>query len=109
LNLEKDLSPEHLVTIKLSNEASRKLRTALIYGIRLKRAYVIFAVSLSRMGRVLQLTVGKVAFACYSSSSRSSPICLAWEQYKLAQVGYSVAIRFLNDLLQKIQMEKNHI
>jgi len=45
-----------------------------------------FAVSLSRWGRVLRLQVGKVAFACYSISSRSSLICLAWEQYKLAQV-----------------------
>jgi len=32
------------------------------------------------------LPVGKVAFACYSSSSRYSLIFLAWEQYKLAQV-----------------------
>jgi len=31
------------------------------------------------------LPVGKVAFACYSSSSRSL-ICLAWKQYKLVQV-----------------------
>jgi len=34
----------------------------------------------------MRLLVGKVAFACYSSSSRSSLICLAWEQCKLAQV-----------------------
>jgi len=34
----------------------------------------------------MRLPLGKVAFACYSSSSRSSLICLAWEQYKLAQV-----------------------
>jgi len=45
-----------------------------------------FAVSVSRWGRVLRLQVGKVAFACYSISSRSSLIRLAWEQYKLAQV-----------------------
>jgi len=32
------------------------------------------------------LSAGKVTFACYSSSSTSSLICLAWEQYKLAQV-----------------------
>jgi len=32
------------------------------------------------------LPVGKVTFACYSSSSRSSMICIAWQQYKLAQV-----------------------
>jgi len=35
---------------------------------------------------LLRLPVGKVDFACYSISSRSSLICLAWEQYKLAQV-----------------------
>jgi len=45
-----------------------------------------FAVSVSRWGRVLGLPVGKVAFACYSISSISSLIRLAWEQYKLAQV-----------------------
>ena len=45
-----------------------------------------FAVSVSRWGRVLRLPVGKVDFACYSISSRSSLICLAWEQYKLQQV-----------------------
>jgi len=39
-----------------------------------------------RRGRVMRLPVGKVAFACYSSSSRSSLICLAWKQYKRAQV-----------------------
>ena len=46
-----------------------------------------FYVSLSRWGSVLRLPVGKDAFSCYSSSSRtiSSLICLAWEQYKLAQ------------------------
>jgi len=33
----------------------------------------------------LWLPVGKVTFACYSSSLRSL-ICLAWEKYKLAQV-----------------------
>jgi len=32
------------------------------------------------------LSVGKVAFVCYSSSSKSSLICLAWEQYRLVQV-----------------------
>jgi len=32
------------------------------------------------------LPVGKVTVACYSSSSRSSLICSAWKQYKLAQV-----------------------
>jgi len=31
------------------------------------------------------VTVGKVTFACYSSSSRTL-ICLEWQQYKLAQV-----------------------
>ena len=31
------------------------------------------------------LPVAKVAFACYSISLRSSLICLAWEQHKLAQ------------------------
>jgi len=31
------------------------------------------------------LPVGKVTFACYSSSSRTL-ICLEWQQYKLAQV-----------------------
>jgi len=31
-----------------------------------------FAISLSRWGKVLQLPVGKMTFACYSSSSRSS-------------------------------------
>jgi len=51
-----------------------------------------FAVSLSRWGRVLQLPVGKVVFACYSSSSRFSLICLAWEQYNLGQVINSNAI-----------------
>jgi len=40
----------------------------------------------SGWGRVLRLPVGKIAFACYSISSRSSLICFAWEQYKLAQV-----------------------
>jgi len=44
-----------------------------------------FAVSLYRWGRVLWLPAGKVTFACYASSSTSSLICLAWEQYKLAQ------------------------
>jgi len=68
-----------------------------------------FAVSLSRWGRVLQLPVGRVAFASYSSSSRSSLIGLAWEQYKLAQVANSITIWFLNNLLKKIQMEKYHI
>jgi len=46
----------------------------------------IFAVSVCRWGRVLRLPVGKVAFSCYSVSSRSSLIYLAWEQYKFAQV-----------------------
>jgi len=32
------------------------------------------------------LSVGKVTFACYASSSRSSLICLAWKQNKFAQV-----------------------
>jgi len=32
------------------------------------------------------MVVGKVTFACYSSSSRYSLICLAWKQYKLAHV-----------------------
>jgi len=32
----------------------------------------------------MRLPVGKVAFACYSNSSRSL-ICVAWKQYKLAQ------------------------
>jgi len=62
-----------------------------------------FYVSLSRWGRVPLLPVGKVAFACYSRSSRSSLICLAWEQYKLAQVLNS---NLISELLKKIQMEK---
>jgi len=36
-----------------------------------------FAVSLSCWGKVMRLPVVKVAFACYSSSSRSSLIFLA--------------------------------
>jgi len=41
---------------------------------------------LSRWGRVLWLPAGKVTFACYSSSLRSSCTNLAWELYKLAHV-----------------------
>jgi len=44
LNLEKDLSPEQLVAIKLRNKASCGCinQKTLIYGIRPKRAFVIF-------------------------------------------------------------------
>jgi len=54
------------------------------------------------------LPVSKVTFACYSSSSRSSLICLAWEQYKLEQILIS---NLISEWLywRKIQMEKNHI
>ena len=90
LNLEKALSPEQLVTIKLRNKASRgcinyKNHWSMRHHTQTRFCH-FFAVYLSRWGRVLRLPVGKVALACYSSSSRSSLICLAWEQYKLAQV-----------------------
>jgi len=45
----------------------------------------------SGVTRLLWLPVGKVTFACYSSSLRSL-ICLAWEKYKLAQVLHSILI-----------------
>jgi len=90
LNLENDLSPEQLVAIKLRSKASRgcivKLRTTNLRHQTHPRLGHFFAISLSRWGRVLRLPVGRMAFACYLSSSRSSLICLAWEQYKLAQV-----------------------
>ena len=63
-----------------------KLRTTNLRHQTQTRFCHVFAVSQSRWGGVLRLPAGKVAFACYSSSSRSSLICLAWEQYKLAQV-----------------------
>jgi len=40
----------------------------------------IFAASLYRWGRILRLPDAKMAFACYSSSSISSLICLVWQQ-----------------------------
>ena len=51
-----------------------------------------FAACLSHWGRVLQLPVGKVAFAYYSSLSRCSLICLTWKQYNLVQVVNSTLI-----------------
>ena len=53
------------------------------------RAFVIsllFPISLSLRRRLVWLPVGKVTFACYSNSSKSSLICTAFEQYKLEQV-----------------------
>jgi len=60
----------------------------------------------SRWGSVLRLPVGKVAYACYSISSRSL-ICLAWEQYKLAQVLSSNLIS--EWLTEENSNGKNHI
>jgi len=67
-----------------------------------------FAVSVCRWGRVPRLPVGKVAFTCYSRSSRSFLICLAWEQYKLAQVLYS---NLISEWLcwRKFKLEKSHL
>ena len=89
LNLEKDLSPEQLVTINLRNKTLcglHKLKSTNPWHQAQTRFCHFFGVSVSRWGRVVRLSVGKVAFACYSISSRSSLICLAWEQYKVAQV-----------------------
>ena len=46
--------------------------------------------------------------ACYSSSSRSSLICLAWEQYKLAQVLNS---NLISEWLywRKLKWKKSHL
>ena len=87
LNLEKNLSPEQLVTIKLRNKTSCGcIKSTNLRHQTQTRFCHFFAVSVSRWGRVLRLPVGKIAFDCYSISSRSSLICLAWDQYKLAQV-----------------------
>jgi len=79
LNFENGLPPEQLVTIKLRNKASRggiKTKNHCSKAFDPNRFCHFLAVSLSRWGRVLWLPVGKVAFACYSSSSRSSLISL---------------------------------
>jgi len=67
-----------------------------------------FAVSVSRWGRVLRLPVAKVVFACYSRSSRSFLICLAWQQHKLAQVLNS---NLITEWLywRKFKLKKSHI
>jgi len=84
-----------------------KLRTTNVRHQSQTRFCHFFAVSVSR-GRVLQLPVGKVGFACYSSSSRSSLIGLAWEQYKLAQVLISNLIS--NDFTEeKSNGKKSHL
>jgi len=63
-----------------------KLRTTNLRQTQTRFSH-FFDVSLSRWGSVLRFpVVGKVAFSCYSSSSRSSLIFPAWEQYNLAQV-----------------------
>ena len=58
--------------------------------------------------RVLCFSVGKVAFVCYSSSLRSSLICLAWEQNKLAQVLNS---NLISECLywRKFRWKKTHL
>jgi len=68
LHLEKDFSPEQLVTIKLLD----KLRTTNLRHQTQTYFCHFRAVSLSGVGWVLCLPVGKVAFACYSRFSRSS-------------------------------------
>jgi len=75
------------VTIKLRNKASRRWinEEPLIEGIQLKRVFVTFLLFPCLVREVLRLPAGKVAFVCYSRSSRSL-VCLAWKQYKLAQV-----------------------
>ena len=65
--------------------------------------------SLFLWGRFLWLPVGKVTFACYSSSSRSFLTCLAWKQYKLAQVLNSDPTWFLKDFTEENSNGKNHI
>jgi len=109
LNLGKDLSPEQLVTIKLRNKASRlhKLRTTNLRRQTQTRFCHIIAVSLSRLGRVLRLPVGKVGFALYLSSSRSSLIFLAWGSTNVRK--YSIAIWFLNDFTEEnSNVKKSH-
>ena len=85
----------------------------LIWGIRPKRAFVIlflFSYFLSLWGRVMWLTIGKVTFACYSISLRSSLIFVAWEQYKLVQALNSHLIsEWLSKRKSKWKDRKNHI
>jgi len=87
LNLDKDVSPEQLVTMKLRNEALRGWINLepLIWGIRPKRAFVIFCcfpVSRKRSAVASWQSLAK----SYSSLAKSSLIFLAWDQYELAQV-----------------------
>jgi len=59
--------------MKLS-EAVKKLQKLALLILLLLPFYLFL------WGRVLWLPVAKVTFACYSNLSRSSLICLAWEQ-----------------------------
>jgi len=113
LNLEKDLSPEKLVTIKLRNKGPRgwinwkplikrhQTQTRVCHFIAFSYPFLCLCF------RVLWLPVGKMTFAGHSRSSRSSLICSAWEQYKLSQVFNSNLIS--EWLLKKIKMEKSHL
>ena len=101
------------MTIKLRNKASRgwildKPRTTNLRHSTQTRFCHFLGVSLSRWWRVLRLPVGKVTFACYSSSSKSSLIRSAWEQYRLAQVLDS---NLISEWLHwwKFKWTKNHI
>jgi len=70
----------------------------------------MFSYFFSLWGRVLWLSIGKVTFACYSTSLSSSLIYLAWEQHKLAQALNSNLIsEWLSERKSKWKDRKNHI
>jgi len=100
LNLEKDLLPKQLVTIKLRNKTlhgwiDRPRTTNLRHQTSDPNAALSFSCclfTLCVLGIVMWLPFGKVIFAYYLNSSNIYFFFLAWEQYKLAQIVYSVAI-----------------
>ena len=104
LNLEKDLSSEQLVTIKLRTKGSR----GCINDIRPKRAFLIFLLlffSLSLLGRVLWLPVGKVIFAC---NFKLNKIFCDWLSMGAVKTSPSTQQQsdFWRTLLKKMKMEK---
>ena len=107
LNLEKDRSPEQLVTIKLRNKTARgwihrRRTTNLRHQTSDPNAALSFSCclfTLCLLGYNYVVAIWQSDF-CLLNSSSFFFICLAWEQYKLAQIVYSVAIWFLNDWIE---------
>ena len=86
------------MTIKLRNKTPRgwidRPRTA---NLRHQHGpFLTVCVLFVSLDRVMWSPFGEVTFGHYLSSSKNL-ICLAWEQYKLAQIVYSMAICFLNE------------